>query len=122
MAWEIALVPEVRDWLHQLRRVDPETLIAISAAIDMLHDNGPAQGRPLVDTVKAATTLKNLKELRPGSSGSSEIRILFVFDPKRRAVFLVAGDKAGNWTRWYWENIPIAEARYKLYLQDREQG
>lgn len=117
MAWEIALVPEVRDWLHQLRKDDPA--IAISAAIDMLRDNGPAQGRPLVDTVKAATSLNNLKELRPGSSGSSEIRILFVFDPKRRAVFLVAGDKTGNWARWYWENIPIAEARYKLYLQDQ---
>ncbi len=121
MAWEIALVPEVREWLHGLRRDDPETLIAISAAIDMLRDNGPAQGRPLVDTVKATTSLNNLKELRPGSSGSSEIRVLFVFDPRRRAVFLVAGDKEGNWKKWYSENIPIAEARYKLYLQGQEQ-
>jgi len=85
----------------------------------MLRDNGPAQGRPLIDTVKAATSLNNLKELRPGSAGSTEIRILFVFDPRRRAVFLVAGDKAGNWRKWYSDNIPIAEARYKLYLQDQ---
>jgi hypothetical protein len=118
MAWEIAIIPEVREWLHGLRKDDPATLTAIAAAIDMLRDNGPALGRPLVDTVKATTSLNNLKELRPGSSGSSEIRILFVFDPKRRAVFLVAGDKAGNWRQWYSENIPIAEARYKLYLQD----
>lgn len=121
MAWKIALVPEVRDWLHELRRDDHETLIAISAAIDMLRDNGPAQGRPLVDTVKAATSLNNLKELRPGSSGTTEIRMLFVFDPRRKAVFLVAGDKAGNWKKRYSENIPIAEARYKLYLQSEGQ-
>jgi len=44
--------------------------------------------------------LKNLKELRPGSEGRSEIRILFAFDPDRRAVLLVAGNRAGRWKRW----------------------
>ena len=48
---------------------------------------------------------KNLKELRPGSSGRSEVRVLFAFDPARRAIMLVAGDKAGNWQRWYRKNI-----------------
>jgi Phage derived protein Gp49-like (DUF891) len=36
--------------------------------------------------------IKNLKELRPGSSGRSEIRVLFVFDSWRSAILLVAGD------------------------------
>jgi Phage derived protein Gp49-like (DUF891) len=52
---------------------------------------------------------KNLKELRPGSSGTSEVRILFVFDPWRSAILLVAGDKSGKWNRWYAEAIPRAE-------------
>jgi len=43
--------------------------------------------------------LHNLKELRPGSAGKTEIRILFIFDPQRQAVLLVAGDKSGNWAR-----------------------
>ncbi|WP_242670577.1 type II toxin-antitoxin system RelE/ParE family toxin [Bifidobacterium longum] len=34
-----------------------------------------------------------MKELRPGSTGRSEVRILFVFDPERKAVLLVGGDK-----------------------------
>jgi hypothetical protein len=55
-----------------------------------------------------------------GSSGSSEIRILFAFDPVRRAVLLVAGDKAGNWQRWYDVNIPIAEKRYQAHVADLE--
>lgn len=38
-------------------------------------------GRPLVDTIKGSRH-KNMKELRPGSAGRSEIRILFAFDPK----------------------------------------
>ena len=60
--------------------------------------------------------LRNLKELRPGSAGKTEIRILFIFDPQRRAVLLVAGDKAGNWTRWYRDAIKLAEDRYARYL------
>ena len=54
-----------------------------------------------------------MKELRP--AGTS-IRILFLFDPLRQAVLLLAGDKAGNWTNWYGENIPIAEQRYENRL------
>ena len=36
--------------------------------------------------------------------------------PQRRAVLLVAGDKAGNWTRWYRDAIKLAEDRYARYL------
>ncbi|MFI9418297.1 type II toxin-antitoxin system RelE/ParE family toxin [Streptomyces werraensis] len=61
-----------------------------------------------------------LEGVRPGSSGGSEIRILFAFDPVRRAVLLVAGDKAGNWQRWYDVNIPIAEERYRAHVTDLE--
>src|SRR5438445_5015466 len=66
---------------------------------------GPTLGRPLVDRVKGSQ-LHNLKELRPGSSAQTEIRTLFVFDPKRQAVLLVAGVKAGVWSQWYSDNIP----------------
>ena len=72
-------------------------------------------GRPLVDTL-AGSALPNLKELRPGSKGRSEVRILFAFDPERQAVLLVAGDKAGKWQRWYNENIPVAEQRFRKWL------
>jgi hypothetical protein len=69
-------------------------------------------GRPLADSIKGSR-IHNMKELRP--SGTS-IRILFVFDPERQAVLLVAGDKAGNWQGWYKENIPVAEGRYDGWL------
>ncbi len=89
-------------------------------AIDHLAESGPALGRPLVDRVHGSR-LHNLKELRPGSTGRSEIRLLFVFDATREAVILVAGDKAGQWIRWYRDNIPIAEARYEQYLVERKE-
>ena len=64
-------------------------------AIEALAEGGPNLGRPLVDRIKGSS-IHNLKELRPGSTGTTEIRILFAFDPWRSSVLLVAGDKAGR--------------------------
>ena len=61
-----------------------------------------------------------MKELRPPSSGNTEIRLLFAFDPRREAIFLVAGDKAGNWDGWYREAIPLADERFTQHLADLE--
>ena len=59
-----------------------------------------------------------MKELRPGSSGRSELRVLFAFDPGRSAIMLIAGNKAGNWTRWYRKNIPLADDAFDDHLQN----
>ncbi|MFJ3974775.1 hypothetical protein [Streptomyces sp. NPDC090021] len=37
-------------------------------------------------------------------------------------IILVAGDKAGRWSRWYEENIPVAERRYEQYVAGKERG
>lgn len=117
MAWEVIVLDEVEEWFLGLAEQEPETAQQIAAAIDLLSEQGPVLGRPVVDRVKGSR-LHNLKELRPGSTGHSEIRILFVFDPARQAVLLAAGDKAGAWQHWYRENIPIAEQRYDKWLRD----
>src|SRR5215218_2730339 len=72
--------------------------------------------RRLVDSIKGSRH-KNLKELRPGSVGATELRILFIFDPERRAILLVAGDKRGQWSLWCRRNIPIADNRYDSHLR-----
>lgn len=120
MSYRLGMVSEVRDWLHTLRRTDRATAILVGQAVTALLEEGPRLGRPLVDRLKGSD-LHNLKELRPGSHGASEVRILFIFDPERRAVLLVAGDKAGQWSAWYREAIPLAETRYAAYLKEREQ-
>ncbi len=86
------------------------------AAIRVLSDLGPALGRPLVDSVKGSRH-KNMKELRPGSTGRTEVRVLFAFDPKRRAILLVGGDKSNAWSKWYEVNVPIADERYDAHLR-----
>lgn len=109
--WEIE-VDLVEDWILALSSSDYDLLLA---ALRVLAREGPALGRPLVDTIKGSA-IKNLKELRPGSTGRSEIRVLFAFDPRRRAILLVAGDKAGRWEKWYEKNIPLAEKRFEEHL------
>lgn len=81
------------------------------AAIRVLRDVGPRLGRPLVDTIKGSRHA-NMKELRPGSTGRTEIRVLFAFDRERKAILLVGGDESGNWTEWYEVNVPIADDRF----------
>lgn len=89
MAWEIEL-EYVKGWLNEQ---DVETQLGIYAALEVLAQQGPALGRLLVDT-PSHTKVKNLKELRPATSEGSEVRMLFAFDPRRKAIVLVAGDKA----------------------------
>jgi hypothetical protein len=35
---------------------------------------------------------------------------------------LVAGDKTGQWHKWYEEAIPQAEQLFALYLKERASG
>lgn len=106
---------DVREWLRSLRHADPETYRSVNVAIDILAETGPGLGRPLVDTLQGSN-LSNLKELRPRSGREVAIRILFVFDPWSQAVLLVAGNKAGDWSRWYTVAIPAAEVAYEGWL------
>jgi hypothetical protein len=103
----------IAGWLALL---DDDSRAQVVAAIELLEDRGPQLGRPIVDTVSSSRH-RNMKELRPGSSGRSELRVMFAFDPERSAIMLIAGDKAGNWTRWYKKNIPLADDIFDDHLR-----
>lgn len=102
----------IAEWLASLDDCSREQVVA---AIELLEDRGPRLGRPIVDSVTASRH-KNMKELRPGSSGRSELCVLFAFDPERSAIMLIAGDKAGDWKRWYKKNIPLADDLFGDHL------
>ena len=116
MRWTI-ITDFIDDWIDGLSSKDAKHLIS---AFDALESRGPALGRPLVDRI-TGSRIHNLKELRPPSTGGSEIRVLFVFDVERHAIMLLAGDKAGylasgpRWSRWYRKAIPEAERRFEQY-------
>ena len=98
MAWTVKVTDEYAAWFTALIKQDLDSATQV-----------------------AATKIHNLKELRPGSRGRSEIRIIFAFDPTRSALLLLGGDKAGNWARWYRENISVAEQLYIDYTADEEE-
>src|SRR5438105_2489209 len=55
--------------------------------------------------------------------GEELLRVLFIFDPIRRAILLLGGDKTGQWEQWYREAIPTADALYTEYLEElRKEG
>lgn len=113
LMWSVDL-EHIEEWLLSL---DQDSYEQVIAGIELLEEHGPQLGRPLVDTVTASRH-RNMKELRPGSAGRSELRILFAFDPDRRGITLVAGDKAGDWNRWYKKNIPIADAMFDEHVRE----
>lgn len=119
MEWEILMTTQVEEFLDALYDEDRDSHRLVNQAILVLERNGPGEGRPLVDSI-TASRITNMKELRPPSAGRTEVRILFVFDPWRSAVLLVAGDKSGKWSRWYRRAVPEAEDLYALYLKERE--
>ncbi|MCW2659203.1 MAG: hypothetical protein JWP83_355 [Mycobacterium sp.] len=115
MSWDVILLEEVEHWYFTL---DADAMAAVTGAIDLLELEGPTLGRPTVDNVNGSK-FHSLKELRP--AGTS-IRILFIFDPRRQAILLLGGDKAGTWKSWYDKNIPIAERRYENWLATEGGG
>ncbi|MEV6843809.1 type II toxin-antitoxin system RelE/ParE family toxin [Actinoplanes sp. NPDC051411] len=118
--WSIKTTSDVRSWLRALREADPDVFRSVNVAIDMLAETGPALGRPMVDTLQGSV-IGNLKELRPRSGRDIAIRVLFVFDPWSQAILLVAGNKAGDWNRWYKRAIPVAEGAYEKWLAEERK-
>jgi predicted XRE-type DNA-binding protein len=120
MAWPVIAVEPCLSWLYAIGQADRPALITIGQAITALAEAGPGLARPLVARV-SGSRLPNLQELRPGPAGSIEVRLLFIFDPYRHAVFLVGADQSGKWPAWRKTAIPLAEDVYGEYLRN-ERG
>ena len=122
MSWTVELDEVFEDELAQLpRAVRVETY----ALAEMLEELGPHLGRPAVGTLNGSK-FANMKELRFDAAGGVW-RVAFAFDPKRKAILLVAGDKSGvGQNRFYRELIRKADERYGTHLgrlkTSRESG
>lgn len=93
----------------------------ILALARVLQEFGPQLGRPRVDTLNGSRHA-NMKELR-FSAAEGEWRVAFAFDPKRRAILLVAGDKSGgSEKRFYRELIRKADGRFDAHLARMGKG
>lgn len=89
--------------------------IELRAQANLLKIHGPSYGRPRVDTLKGSKHA-NMKELR-FDAANGVWRVAFAFDPKRKAILLVAGDKSGVAEKRFYKNlIGTADARFDAHL------
>ncbi len=112
MNWEVGFDPAFDLEFDALPTTVQDELLAQAKLLEAF---GPALGRPRVDTLNGSR-YANMKELR-FQADDGVWRVAFAFDPQRKAILLVAGDKSGiNERRFYRQLIKRADARFNKHL------
>lgn len=112
MNWAVAIADEFESEFDSL---DVDVQTEILALARLLQQFGPQLGRPRVDTLNGSR-YANMKEMRFSAVGG-EWRVAFAFDPKRRGILLVAGDKSGGSSRRFYRTlIRKADERFDRHL------
>jgi hypothetical protein len=113
MPWVVLFDDEFEQEYLALQQEVQDQLMAHAK---LLQDYGPQLGRPHADTLKGSKHA-NMKELR-FPAGDGVWRVAFAFDPRRRAILLVAGDKSGvSEERFYKGLIAKADRRFTAHVQ-----
>jgi hypothetical protein len=110
--WTVLLGDEFQPEYEKLAEEVQDELLAMTR---LLQQFGPQLKRPHADTINGSRHA-NMKELR-FDADDGVWRVAFAFDPQRKAILLVAGDKSGsNEKRFYRELINKADDRYDAHL------
>ena len=112
MTWDVRFHPAFDSEFEDLAIEVQDELLAQAR---LLEEFGPNLGRPRVDTLNGSRHTK-MKELRFDAADGAW-RVAFAFDPRRRAILLVAGDKSGvGEKRFYKTLIKRADERFDDHL------
>jgi len=116
--WSVEYTGEFEGWWNTLSE---DEQIVVAAKVTLLEKHGPTLPRPHSDVI-VTSRHSNMKELR-GKSGASLLRVLYAFDPRRTAILLIGGDKAGSPAR-YEEFVPTADRLFDEHLNalNKERG
>ncbi len=103
------------DFVPEYRHLHKDVQDELLAHIELLEQFGPQLGRPRADTLNDSRHA-NMKELR-FDADDGVWRVAFAFDPNRKAILLVAGDKSGgSEKRFCRQLIDKADARFDAHL------
>lgn len=117
MKWKVDFDPAFDTEFDDLPIGVQDELLAQAKFLEVF---GPRLGRPRVDTLKGSRHT-NMKELR-FEAENGVWRVAFAFDPERRAILLVAGDKSGvGEKRFYRQLIKKADKRFDAHLDRLKQ-
>ncbi|MDE0144785.1 MAG: type II toxin-antitoxin system RelE/ParE family toxin [Nitrospira sp.] len=112
MMWDVGFDPAFDPEFDALPTAVQDELLAQAK---LLGAFGPALARPRVDTLKGSRHA-NMKELR-FQADDGVWRVAFAFDPRRKAILLVAGDKSGVKERFFYRRlIEKADKRFDMHL------
>jgi hypothetical protein len=118
MAWTVEIGDELDSEWNQLPTKVQDEILAHGS---LLAQFGPQLGRPRVDSLKGSRH-SNMKELR-FDAADGVWRVAFAFDPRRKAILLVAGDKSGvSEKRFYRQLVAKADARYDAHVSNMKRG
>ena len=93
----------------------------ILALAQLLERFGPGLKRPHCDTLNGSRHA-NMKELRCNAGGGAW-RVAFAFDPERKAILLVGGDKTGGSQKQFYRTlIRTADERFDAHLSTLKRG
>jgi hypothetical protein len=112
LVWEVEVTDQFVEWWD---RLNTDQRDSVTDRVDLLAEQGPTLGRPVVDRVETSRH-HNMKELRAAKDGT--LRVLFMFDPRRQVILLLGGDKSGQWNDWYAWAVPLADDLYEAYLDE----
>ena len=112
MAWEVEYTDEFGEWWERLTEQEQGD---VAAYVGELERRGPMLPFPYSSGVKGSKH-GEMRELRV-QSGGKPIRIFYAFDPRRMAMLLIGGKKAGV-KRFYEQFIPIADRLYDEHLAE----
>ncbi len=114
--WDIEFTDEFGEWWSEPSEDEQESL---TVSVKLPQVLGPALGRPHADTVKQSRH-RNMKELRTQAHGRP-LRTFHAFDPRRKAILLIGGDKTGD-KRFYDRMIPLADTLLDKHLQQLQNN
>lgn len=115
MAWHVEGTDEFAEWFTGLAR---DEQVDVGRIVDLLVEHGPSLPFPYSSGI-ALSRHRHMRELRIQHAGEP-YRVLYAFDPRRTAILLLGGNKAGR-DRWYEEHVPKADALYDQHVLDLER-
>jgi hypothetical protein len=113
--WEVEYTDEFEAWWGQLTE---DEQVDVNVKVILLQRFGPALRRPHAGVISGSKH-SQMKELIVQHAGRP-YRVLYAFDPRRRAILLIGGDKTGD-DRWYETFVPLADRIYDRHLVSLEK-
>jgi hypothetical protein len=98
--WIVDLHPLFAEEFEEFSEAVQDELLA---EVELLEKYGPHLSRPHADTLNDSKHT-NMKELRFKAEGGVW-RTAFAFDPERKAILLVAGDKSGVSEKHFYKHL-----------------